>query len=151
MPKITCRTRPDDAEWLAEHFGTRTAGGEFLLGAVPVLYRRTLHSLRGRFERGELMLLIDVMNGNMLAPGIAGHALAMECEDGVNLNQLDRKWEIGWPSFRAKIQDLSVFERFCLEIWGRGYWASGKWQEADGEKEWIESLTMEVANEGADR
>lgn len=146
MSKITCRIADQTAEWLQNHFDNRTAGGEYVLDAFPTLYRRCLHALRGKFDRGELMLVLDVLNGHFLTPGLVGQALELECADGIALNALDRKWKIDRDVFLGKVASLTVFERSCLEVWGRGFWASGSWEKPDGEIEWMRPLLREADN-----
>ena len=120
------RTAPRIAERSAEfyraNFGNLNAGAEYTLDAFPGLYRRTMGSLRGRFTRGELSLILDISNGLSLTAGIAGQHLGLQVADGIALDALDTKWGVDAHTLLGKIAGLTVFEAACLEIWGRAYW-----------------------------
>lgn len=118
---ISPRISPAIEEWLTETFKTRTGGAEYTLEAFYTLYRRTLHTLRGRFEGGELKLMLDVFNGTALTAGIAGQQLWISCIDGMALDALDQKWHVDRPAFTMKLQELTLIESACLEIWANGF------------------------------
>ena len=107
-------------------FETLNAGLEFILDAFPRLYRQTILKLRGHFSQGELMLMIDVMNGTMLTPDTIGWSLAANVADGINLERLDKKWKVSGKAFVTKLQKLTVFELACLELWVQTFWNQGK-------------------------
>lgn len=137
---IEARTDEKTAEWCEMNFGSRNDGAEFVLDVFPGLYRETLRELRGRFTEGELSLILDVMNGTMITPQLAGHSLAANAEDGMRLDRLDVKWETEPTAFMAKLGGLGMFERVCMEIWARAFWVSGAWERENGLEDYIESL-----------
>lgn len=123
MPKIISpRIAPVVEDWLTENFKTRTGGAEYVLEAFYSLYRRTMHELKGRFADGELKLMLDVFNSTALTPGIAGQQLLISCVDGMELDNMDDKWDVDRASLTGKLQALSLFEAACLEIWANGFW-----------------------------
>ncbi len=74
------------------------------------------------FAGAELKLIVDVFNGTALTAGIAGQHLLLSCSDGIELNNLDAKWDVDRKAFLEKLQSLSVFQAACLEIWANGFW-----------------------------
>jgi hypothetical protein len=140
MPKITCRIADKTEAWLLSVFENKTAGGEYVLDSLPLLYRRTIHGLCGKFDPGELSLMLDVMNGTFLTPQSAGHHLTVNVSDGIALDRLDQKWEIDGPALNAKLQSLDAFSLFCLEVWAVGFWASGVYMDDNRMEEWMRPL-----------
>jgi outer membrane scaffolding protein for murein synthesis (MipA/OmpV family) len=124
-----------------ERFSSLNAGAEYALEAFPVLYRRTLADLAGRFTAGELSVMLDVANGLALTPGIAGQHLVMECVDAMALDGLDSKWRVVTKDFLEKLQALSLFQCACLEVWARAYWESDYYQKDNSLAEYVKPLT----------
>jgi hypothetical protein len=120
---VSPRISPKSQEFYAESFDSINAGAEYVLDAFPALYRRTIQLLKGRFSRGELMLMIDVNNGLWLTPGHAGQHMDIQVADGIALDALDEKWEIDGRALNAKIGALTIFEAACLELWVNAFWA----------------------------
>ena len=146
---VSPRIMDATAEFYPGLFRSLNAGVEFTLDAVPQLYRRTLHDLRGRFGRGELSLMIDAFNTTALMPGILGQHLALQCSDGIDLDGLDKKWEIGKNPFLERIRALTLFEAACLELWATGFWATLHEGVDDGTKlsTWLKPLLAEEGGE----
>jgi hypothetical protein len=117
-PRITDKS----AEWYKQSFPSVNAGLEYILDAFPALYQHTIHNLKDRFSRGELMLMIDVNNGLILTPRIAGQHLDAQVSDGIALDKLDEKWEIDGDVLNGKIAALTIFEAACLELWVQAFW-----------------------------
>lgn len=110
------------AKFYPSVFPSLNAGLEYTADAMPGLYRRTLHDLRGTFTRGELMLIVDVFNATALTSGMAGQQLDIQVADGIALDSLATKWEIEGAALNAKIAALPIFTAACLEIWASGFW-----------------------------
>lgn len=140
-PRITQKT----ADELAKAFGNVNAGCEYVLDSWPGLYRNTLHDLKGKFLRGELMLMIDVMNGTYLTALIAGQQLDINIIDGIKLDGLDAKWEIDGPALNAKIAALTIFETACLEWWVQTFWQQ---KEHGNIEEYVAPLVSSEKKEG---
>lgn len=103
-------------------FGNTNAGMEYIGDAFPALYRHAIDDLRGKFTRGELMLMIDVCNGLWLTPMMAGQHMISQVSDGIALDGLDEKWEVDGKELNKKIADLTIFEAACLELWVQAFW-----------------------------
>ena len=109
-------------QFLSTSFSYRHGGAEYVLEAFPVLYRRALAEIRGRFSTGELSLIVDVSNASLLTPGMAGQHLIPQVEDGISLDGLDRKWGVDGAPFLARLRELTSFQAAALEVWGRAFW-----------------------------
>jgi hypothetical protein len=127
-------------EFYGERFDSINQGITYVLEMFPALYRMCLHDLKGRFLPGELMLMMDVMNGGMLSFGIAGQHLILSCYDGIKLDGLDAKWGIDKQTMLDKLVKLPRFELAALEIWAAGFWRSGIYKDPDGEDKWMAPL-----------
>lgn len=134
-PRIVEKT----ADFYRGKFSTLNSGLEYVLEAMPDLYAHTLHALRGKFSRGELMLMIDVMNGHWYNPHGAGQEIPPNVADGMALDALDEKWGIPdkW-ALNKKLLDLHQFERACLEIWIQAFWNQ---DEHDNLEEYVKQLS----------
>lgn len=117
-PRIIEKT----ADFYRGKFDTLNAGLEYVLEATPDLYAHTMHALRGKFTRGELMLVIDAMNGHWYNPHGAGQEMTPNVADGIALDRLDEKWEIDGAALNQKLAALTMFDRACLEIWVQAFW-----------------------------
>ena len=58
----------------------------------------------------------------MLAPQMAGQHIQANTEDGIDLDELNKKWEIDETALLSKIKTLTVNERMMLEIWCQQFW-----------------------------
>jgi len=136
-PKITAKS----FDFYAATFATTNAGTAYTLESFPALYRHTLiRELRGKFERQELLLMLDVCNGLVLTPGMAGQHLPADVSDGIALDGLAEKWEIDGPALLSKLHPLSIFQLHCLEVWCRAFWEQSGGENAVGIERWIEQL-----------
>jgi len=142
LKKIGPNISEKSAEFYTRNFATVNAGATYTLESFPALYRHTLlRELRGKFERWELLLMIDALNGVMLTPGMAGQHLLADVSDGIALDGLAAKWSDASPdSFLARLQSLSIFQAHCLEVWCRAYWEQGGDEGAVEIERWIEQL-----------
>lgn len=120
---VSPRVFEETQAWYAKSFESINAGCEYILEAFPELYARTIHDLKGKFTRGELMLFIDVMNGHFYNPRGAGYEMGANVADGMALDHLDEKWGIPdkWV-LNKKLANLHNFDRACLEIWIQAFW-----------------------------
>ncbi len=126
MIQIGPRIDEKTAEWLREKFKTLNAGSEYALGAFRALNERALCGLRGKFERGELYVIIAVFNTTVLMAGLAGQHLVTNCVDGMILDGLDKEWGVDKAAFLKKLKRLSLLEAAALEIWANGFWYGGR-------------------------
>jgi len=122
-------------------FPNTNQGVTFTLEAFPILVRKTLvYELKGKFSKGELQLMLDVMNGCLLTPGLICQHLVANLEDGIKLNQLDQKWKVNADDFLAGIKRLTLFQLAALELWAKGYWDGGHHEEKQKEAAWLKAL-----------
>lgn len=123
MPKIGARITDQTAEFLRSTFGSINAGGEFIAGSFPALYQRTLRDMRGLFTLGELSLMLDIHNGTILNPGLAGQHIMAAVRDSIELDGAGEKWGVELATIMKKLSDLPVHSRSVLEIWACAYWS----------------------------
>jgi len=110
------------ADWYKTSFGSHNAGAEYVLAAFPALYARTIKEAKAFFSPNEKKLIIDVANGMMLNPAMAGQHIVASCTDSMDLDGTDEKWQIDRVFMVSKLSQLSLFERACLEIWAQAFW-----------------------------
>jgi hypothetical protein len=125
--------------------GTTNAGAQYVLDAFPMLYMYTLNSLKGQFERRELMLIIDANNDFTLQPGLAGQHMKLQVANGISLRHLDEEHQIDGTELIAKIEGLDRFEVACLELWVKAYWVQDDRGEVSG---YVRQLLGELQKDG---
>jgi hypothetical protein len=140
ITKTAPRIMDKSAEWYRQSFSSLNGGLEYVIDSFPQLYRLTLHSLKGRFSRGELMLILDVNNGLWLTAQHAGQHLSAQVADGISLDELDKKWEIDGSDLNAKVGALTIFESACMEIWTKAFWEAASRENQDIE-EYVRAMT----------
>lgn len=127
-PKIT----DEAAEFYRKYFPVSfNASLTFVLDAFPSFYTRTLAEMRGVFSRGELGLILDVLNGHGMlllsshhAPALIGQHIALEIHDALCLTPgLAETWKIDDIfGLMERINRLTIFQKICIEIWASGFW-----------------------------
>ena len=111
--------------WILDTFPNLNSGMVYISNSFPSLYRATLHDIKGTFSPAEISLMIDVFNGLILTPQLAGQHITLQVSDGIKLDALDEKWGINGLELMRKIDSLALFDRACLEIWLSRYWKNG--------------------------
>lgn len=122
------RLTPAAVDYYTSNFDSLNQGAEYVLHAFPVMARRALAGLKGRFSSGELSIMLDVMNGTALTAIVAGDTLTANVEDAIALDHLDEKWHVDKAEILKKMASLTPFETACLEIWARGFWAGDHYE-----------------------
>jgi hypothetical protein len=126
-PKIT----EEAAEWYSKMFQSLNAGATFVLDNFPSFYWHALSEMRGTFSRGELCMILDVLNGHgavllyMSHPGGAGQHLLLSISDSFALypGNYEEAWEIpDAKDFMRRLSERSRWQLICLEIWAAGFW-----------------------------
>lgn len=127
MKKVAPALSDECAKFYESNFSNVNAGVTFVLESFPVLYQRAMFEIKARSEltRNELCLIIDAFNGLALTPGLAGQHITLEVSDGIDLEGLDKKWDVDKAAIMEKLSGLSIFLSACLEIWAKSFW-SGK-------------------------
>ena len=137
------KLEPTIAEFYPKIFSNLHSGTTFVLEIFPTLYRRTLYDLKGLLTKGELSLLVDVFNGALLTPGLVGQHIIAQVEDGIDLDGLDKKWEIEKTALVEKLKSLPLFSLACLEIWANGFWYRKEKPEGLNFDAWVEQLLVQ--------
>ncbi len=135
---VTPRIREGAKDWYGENFVSTNAGIVFTLESFPELYKRALMEVKGRFSRGEILLIVDVYNATLLTPGMP--MLEAQVSDGIALDGLDKKWEIDGKAMMKKLQALTSFQFAILEIWANGYWYAQTGKELRDLEKYVEEL-----------
>lgn len=162
-PRISEKTR----EFLISLGGTANAGAEYSLGTladiatehVPAtfgnaitgigyavkafsrLYRNALRDIIGTFEKNELLLMLDNMNGLILTPAIAGQHIVHNVLDGIALDGLDKKWNIDADTLKEKLKCLSDMQLIALELWCRAFWEVAYHSDNSNIEDYVKQLT----------
>ena len=112
-------------------FDTAAEGVSFACESFPIWYTNTLRELRGKFTRGELSMIIDILNGTVIMPYFAD-SIWLEISDSFDLypGVYEDKWSADKKTFIGKIEALTHFQRCCLEIWAKAFW-SGDYNAPD--------------------
>lgn len=103
-------------------FGNAIMGIDYAVKAFSRLYRKALMDIIGTFEKNELLLMLDNMNGVMLTPAIAGQHIVHNVLDGIALDGLDKKWKIDADTIKEKLVSLTDMQLIALELWCRAFW-----------------------------
>jgi hypothetical protein len=132
MPKTdSVRVSPDvretTMEWWREYFPNNNNAAGWALEEVPHLIRHTLAEMRGTFTRGELWMILDVMNGHAMNTfgqwATAGRHINISIQDSFALypGMYEEKWGVD-KDLIDKLLNLSRWQCACLEIWVSGFW-----------------------------
>ncbi len=129
---IAPKIMSDASDWLQQFFPTLNAGATFVLNAFPSFYQYSLNEMRGRFSRGELGMILDVLNGHdmvlssyQISPSLIGHHLVLEIADSFRIypGSYEKQWEIDDPrGFIERLKSLTMFQKICIELWAAAFW-----------------------------
>ena len=127
MKNINARANERTEKYLTDNFRTKGAAAEYILAAWPAAARKFIGlDMKGKFTAGEIKLMIDVMNGTMLSPEMAGQHLPINVTDGIALDGLDEKWGVDAVQLNRALAGMSTPELMILEIWIKGFWHAVK-------------------------
>ena len=143
MKAISPKINDSTAEFYPGLFRSLNGGAVYALEAFPTLYRRTLHEMKGMFAKEELSLTIDVFNSTALTPGMAGQHIDAQVEDGIDLDHLDKKWDVDRDKILWTLHARTAFQKACLEIWANGFWYQEKaetFRESGEFEAWLAQL-----------
>lgn len=62
---------------------------------------------------------------NIITTGLgkyAGQDLLSQCESGITIAELDKKWGVDRDGLLQKIKKLTAFEAACVEVFVHAYW-----------------------------
>ncbi|GAB6910136.1 hypothetical protein JCM12296A_59890 [Desulfosarcina cetonica] len=115
------RISQETADWLSEKFGNRNAGAAFAIEILPSIVESTFSELRGRFEKAELGMILDVESGDLKeflkgspSPEIKNSVFeAFRLYPGV----YEERWGVDGKALNKKLSSLSLFQELCLKLW----------------------------------
>lgn len=118
------------AKWYSEIWPSLNAGVTTAIEILPILYRSALAEMKGKFSRGELGMILDVLNGyagitTMGGWGFVGRGILLEIQDSFRLypGSYESKWEISdGNDFMRRLSELPRFHLAVLEIWAGAFW-----------------------------
>ena len=87
--------------------------------------------LRDRFSRAELSLMADAANGTMYQAETL-RFFPMGVADAIDLDGLDRKWDVNAPLLLTKLRDLSVTQTAALVDAVERFWRDPAGREPGG-------------------
>lgn len=131
-PKIQAAS----AAWYREMFPSLNSGATFALNIFPDIYRYALMEIRGKFSKGELGMVLDVLNGHDVlfvaystSTSLIGHHLVLEIADSFRLypGVYEEKWGISdSQDFLKRLGDLSMVHKMSLELWAASFWRNNE-------------------------
>ena len=100
------------------------------------LYQETINSIKQKFTRGELCMMIDILNGTYLDPYTIEICLIASVEDSFNLYEgmYEEKWGVKKDEMLEKLQTLNGFHLACLAIWANDFWYGSELSPSGGGK-----------------
>lgn len=113
-----------------DHAGTRRTVSSYKKGEKSMqlfrLYQETMNLVKQKFTRGELCMMIDIMNGTYLDPYTLPIAIKASVEDSFNLypSMYEEKWKTTKDEMLEKQKSLNDFQSACLAIWANDFWYS---------------------------
>lgn len=124
----TFRTSDQIKQDLSELHGSVSSGAGRAVEIYLALRSRSLHNIKGRFDRKELSYLVDMLNGTMFDPKLAviPDVLIAGIEDADEYEQLGAKWDVDIEVLSAKVRDLTSAEScFLIEEINRFWYGQG--------------------------
>lgn len=123
MRKIAPRLSSQAYAFMESTYSTVNAACEYTLDALPSLYQLTIQELKGKFSKAELALLLEATKEiKIVKPGsgsIAGHHISSALTSAYQLRSGDivNDYSVTYDSISQKIESLTSFQRYVLEIW----------------------------------
>lgn len=149
---IAPKIRQGSAQFYERMFPSLNAGATWILEEFPALYGMTLAEMRGKFTRGELCMILDVLNGHgtILAyggSGLAGQHVGLSIYDSFRLypGMYEEKWDVAADSLNGKLSECTRWQLVCLEVWAAGFWEEA--HRDTSPDEWAKPL-LEPSTEG---
>ena len=120
-PLLSLRIDKAMQDWLAENWETKAEGAEAVLHAFYATHRASLVELTGKLTRGELSIILDVLNGTYLFPQMLGCHVVANVADGIVLNGYNKKWGVD-RDFTARLDAMPRAHLVALELWSAWMW-----------------------------
>jgi hypothetical protein len=114
---ITPRISRETQMFLVNNFKTLNAGAEYCLNSLLKVSEGYIYSLRGRFTKPQINILIDVMQGTLLLTGIQAPLVTCLDEYIKKLNGEYPEEKKTASRLMNELLEMSSPEIFFLEIW----------------------------------
>ncbi len=92
----------------------------FIAEAAPTIYAKTIVGLREKFSQDECLVIVELCKNIIPIPRLAGSQLLVEIQEELDYGR-DEMHGLSLRALQTKLRGRSVFDRACLEIWGRTY------------------------------
>lgn len=88
------------------------------------IYQETMNLLKPQFSRGELSMMLDVMNSTYIDPHTLSRVLNANIEDSFQLypGMFEEKCGIKKDEILEKLKSITEFQVSCLAIWANDFW-----------------------------
>lgn len=124
---VSPKIQPETAAWLKAAYGSVNRGAAYACDLLPGAVKRTLAEIKGQFSKGELGMILDIMNGTVIDPAdMAGQWILPNLEDAFFLDpgMYEEKWDIpDSADFINRFKGLTHFQKIALEAWVALFWA----------------------------
>ncbi len=120
--KTSLTLDPRVKEFIAKRGDNRSGMINRDLERYYVLLSRALKSVP--LTVTEASLIVDVLNGTII-DGNTACFLWAEVQDGINLEKLDKKWNIDGDSFVQRLRELNDFQAMALIDAAEIFWQGG--------------------------
>lgn len=125
MPKHTSMyLRPALEEALRTRGGNRSEIITRDLARLYDLYRHELAEAELKLTPGEASLIVDVLNGTLITQASHAGFLWAEVADGIKLDGLAEKWNVGGEALVKRLQGLRLAQCLALVDAAERYWAA---------------------------
>ncbi len=146
LAQVAPKIRAAAMDWWLKFFENKNSAASWALEEIPYLVDVTLARMRGRFSRGELMMMVDVLNGHQavisyMSHGTTGHHIGLSIMDSFEIypGLYEEKWGVGKDTFLDKLRACTRWELACLELWIAGFW-NGRFNEEKFMEDWLNIL-----------
>lgn len=112
-PRISRRTQ----RFLIDNFRTLNAGAEYCLNSLLKVSEGYIYSLRGKFTKSQINLMIDVMQGTLLLTNLQAPLVVCLGEHIKKINPEDLEESETASKLMNELLQMTSPEIFFLEIW----------------------------------
>jgi len=135
MP-VGVRIKPSSAKFYWDNFYNTTSGATFVLEFFPVIYRRTIAELKGRFDSFELRAILSMMKGAYISPKHLGRGFIERLEENMILKDVPHDISLSEAKETVtKFKGLTAMQYAVLELWANLFWDPDSPEPNDAEDE----------------
>lgn len=128
--QIGVRIMPEVAKWFDQNFKSMYKGTQYVIEAWPSLYVALTDELKGVFDHGEAIMIIDACRIRKLEAAF-GNNLYSYLSDTMNVLRLHEKWDVDKEVVLMKVDNLTPAQQLALEIWACTYWDARRYENVD--------------------